>query len=507
MRAIISVSDKQGIVDFARGLQGHGVELFSTGGTLRTLTAGDIPVRSVAELTGFPEMLEGRVKTLHPAVHAGILHRRDRPDDLRQLAEQGFGPIDLVVVNLYPFRETIRRPDVTFAEALEQIDIGGPTMIRAAAKNHPSVVVVVDPDDYIEVLAALAAGNVSPVERRRLAAKAFAHTAAYDSAIAAYLAHEQEQFPATLPMAWQKVQDLRYGENPHQPAAFYREDGDVRGTIASARQLQGKELSYINLMDADAALQIVRAFELPTATILKHTNPCGLACAPDLISAHAAARSGDPTSAFGGIVGFNRLVDGDLARRLSPFFYEIILAPSFSDEAREVLAAKTNLRLLEVAMDYPLHLRLDLRRVTGGVLLQVADPIADDGGAWTVVTEQAPTAQQKAALQFAWKACAFVKSNAIVLVQDQMLVGMGAGQPSRVDATAIAIRKAGPRAAGSVLASDAFFPKSDSITRAAEAGITAVVQPGGSQGDAEVIAEANRHGIAMLFTGRRHFRH
>ena len=505
MRAIISVSDKQGIVDFAAGLAERGVELFSTGGTLRALSEGKVAVRSVAELTGFPEMLEGRVKTLHPAVHAGILHRRDRPDDLRQLAEQGFGSIDLVVVNLYPFRETIRRPDVTLAEALEQIDIGGPTMIRAAAKNHPSVLVVVDPGDYDRILEALAAGDVPAAERKRLAAKAFAHTSSYDSAIASYLAGEQ--FPATLPMAWHKVQDLRYGENPHQPAAFYRQDGDVRGTIASARQLQGKELSYINLMDADAALQIVRAFEAPTATILKHTNPCGLACASDLIAAHAAARSGDPTSAFGGIVGFNRAVDGDLARKLSPFFYEIILAPAFSDEARAILAAKTNLRLLEVAMERPLDPGLDLRRVTGGLLVQVADPIVDDGAEWNVVTEQAPTPEQLAALHFAWKACAFVKSNAIVLVQDQTLVGMGAGQPSRVDATAIAIRKAGQRASGSVLASDAFFPKPDSVTRAAEAGIAAIVQPGGSQGDAEAIAEANRHGIAMLFTGRRHFRH
>jgi phosphoribosylaminoimidazolecarboxamide formyltransferase/IMP cyclohydrolase len=464
-----------------------------------------VDVRSVSELTGFPELLEGRVKTLHPAVHAGILHRRDRADDVRQLAEQGFGSIDLVVVNLYPFRETIRRPGVTLAAALEQIDIGGPTMIRAAAKNHPSVLVVVDPDDYGRVLETLAAGDVPAGERKRLAAKAFAHTAAYDSAIAAYLA--DEQFPETLPTAWQKVQGLRYGENPHQPAAFYRQDGDITGTIAAARQLQGKELSYINLMDADAALQIVRAFEQPTATILKHTNPCGLASAPDLIAAHAAARAGDPTSAFGGIVGFNRPVDGDLARKLSPFFYEIILAPSFTDDAKSVLAAKTNLRLLEVPMDQPLDLGLDLRRVTGGLLVQVADPIADDGAEWKVVTTKGPTDEQMAALQFAWKACGFVKSNAIVLVQAQALVGMGAGQPSRVDATAIAIRKAGPRAAGSVLASDAFFPKPDSIAVAAEAGIVAIVQPGGSQGDDEAIAEANRHGIAMVFTGRRHFRH
>ncbi len=505
MRAIISVSEKSGVVPFARGLGEQGVEIFSTGGTLRALAEGRVGARSISELTGFPEILGGRVKTLHPAVHGGILHRRDREDDVRQIAEHGIQAIDMVVVNLYPFRETIRQPDVQIATALEQIDIGGPTMLRAAAKNFPAVLVVVDPADYARVLEALAAGTVPGDVRRELAAKAFAHTAGYDSAIAAYLTHEE--FPEQLPMAWQKVQRLRYGENPHQPAAWYREEGDIYGTIASARQLQGKQLSFINILDADAALQIVRSFEEPIATILKHTNPCGLASDEDPVAAHAAARSGDPMSAFGGIVGFNRRVDGRLAEAMARYFYEIVLAPAFTAEARAVFGAKENLRLLEVDMDRPLKLGLDLRRVSGGLLVQTADPIADDGGEWRVVTERAPTEAQMASLRFAWKACAFVKSNAIVLAQGQTLVGMGAGQPSRVDSTALAARKAGDRARGSVLASDAFFPKPDGVETAAVAGVAAIVQPGGSQGDEACIEAANGLGVAMVFTGRRHFRH
>jgi phosphoribosylaminoimidazolecarboxamide formyltransferase/IMP cyclohydrolase len=505
MRAIISVSDKTGVVPFARGLKPHGVEIFSTGGTLRALAEGGVGARSISELTGFPEILEGRVKTLHPAVHGGILYRRDRPDDLRQITEHGIEGIDLVVVNLYPFRETVRQGNVPLEAALEQIDIGGPTMLRAAAKNFPDVLPVVDPADYQAVIEALRTGDVPAELRRRLAAKTFAHTAGYDSAIAAYLT--QEEFPETLPMAWQKIQKLRYGENPHQAAAWYREDGDVYGTIASARQLQGKELSFINILDADAALQIVRSFAEPVATILKHTNPCGLASDEDLVAAHVAARSGDPVSAFGGIVGFNRPVDGRVAEAMSRYFYEIVLAPAFTPEARAVFAKKENLRLLEVAMDRPLQLGMDLRRVSGGLLVQTADPIADDGAEWHVVTERTPTEAQMQALQFAWKACAFVKSNAIVLVQGKTLVGMGAGQPSRVDSAAIAARKAGDRAKGSVLASDAFFPKPDGVETAAAAGVAAIVQPGGSQGDAACIEAANRLGVAMVFTGRRHFRH
>lgn len=505
MRAIISVSDKQGLAEFGAGLVQLGVEIFSTGGTLAALQQAGVTADSISKLTQFPEILEGRVKTLHPAVHAGILHRRDHSGDLAQMTEHGLGPIDIIVVNLYPFRETIQRAGVTLEAALEQIDIGGPTMLRAAAKNYPHVIVVVDPSDYAGVLEALAQGEVPGEQRRDLAVKAFSHTASYDAAIAAYLV--REEFPETLPMAWQKVQDLRYGENPHQPGAWYREEGDVSGTISAARQLQGKELSYINILDADAALQLVRSFEEPVATILKHTNPCGLAVHEDLISAHAAARSGDPVSAFGGIVGFNRPVDGPLAQAMSRYYYEIVIAPAFTDEARAIFAAKSNLRLLEVDMDRPFRLGHDMRRVSGGLLVQQADDVTQDPTDWRVVTETQPTEEQWSALRFAWKACMFVKSNAIVLAQGNTLVGMGAGQPSRVDATQIAARKAGDRAQGSALASDAFFPKPDGVETAAAAGVTAIAQPGGSQGDDQCIEAANRLGIAMVFTGRRHFRH
>lgn len=506
MRAIISVSDKRGIEQFGAALVERGIEVFSTGGTLRALQQAGVAARSISDLTGFPEILDGRVKTLHPAVHGGILHRRDRRDHLSQIAELGIGAIDLVVVNLYPFRETIARPETTLAEALEQIDIGGPTLLRAAAKNHPHVHVVVDPADYQRVLSALDRMDNDAALRRELAAKAFAHTAAYDSAIAAYLA--TETFPASLTLAFEKAQDLRYGENPHQPAAFYREPGNISGTIAAARQLQGKELSFNNLLDADAALQVARAFDAPTVAIIKHTNPCGLASHADLVEAHRAARSGDPVSAFGGIVAINRPVDGRLASAMQRFFYEVIIAPAFDDDARTIFAAKSNLRLLAVTTDNAAPSALDYRRVSGGLLVQAMDDLAGDtSDAWRIVTERAPTPDQLESLRFAWKACAFVKSNAIVMTQGRTLVGMGAGQPSRVDSVLIAARKAGTRARGSVLASDAFFPKPDGIEAAAAAGVAAIIQPGGSQADNEVIAAANDLGIAMILTGRRHFRH
>ncbi len=506
MRAIVSVSDKAGLADFSRGLVALGFELFSTGGTLKALEREQVAAHSISELTGFPEILEGRVKTLHPAVHGGILHRRKHPDDVAQIRQHEIEAIDLVVVNLYPFRETIAQPDVQLESALEQIDIGGPTLIRAAAKNFPDVLVVVEPGDYPRVLAALQQDTVDQALRRGLAAKAFAHTAAYDSIIAGYLS--AEQFPATLPLAWHKAYDLRYGENPHQPAAFYRADGDITGTIAAARPLQGKELSFNNLLDADAAWQIVQSFAAPTVTIIKHTNPCGLASADDLSAAHAAARSGDPVSAFGGIVGINRPVDGTLATAMQRYFYEVIIAPAFDEEARALFAQKPNLRLLELAMPTEHGTVWDYRQVSGGLLVQARDHVSnDDPATWRVVSERQPTPEQWAALHFAWQACAFVKSNAIVLVQDQTLVGMGAGQPSRVDSVKIAARKAGERAQGSVLASDAFFPKADGVEVAAVAGVTAIVQPGGSQADEDVIATANRLGLALVFTGRRHFKH
>ncbi|GAC1360774.1 MAG: bifunctional phosphoribosylaminoimidazolecarboxamide formyltransferase/IMP cyclohydrolase [Herpetosiphon sp.] len=506
MRAIISVSDKRNVVWLGRGLQEVGVEVFSTGGTLRALEVGGVEAKSVSTLTGFPEILGGRVKTLHPAVHGGILHRREHADDVAEVAAHGIAPIDIVVVNLYPFRETVAAAGVTMDDALENIDIGGPTMLRAAAKNFPSVLVVVDPDDYDDLINALRIGEVPREYRQMLAAKAFAHVAAYDSAIAGFLT--PERFPRTLPLAFTKVEDLRYGENPHQAAAFYREEQDVGGTIAGARQLQGKALSYTNLLDADAALEIMRAFEQPTAVIIKHTNPCGLATADDLIAAHAAARSGDPVSAFGGIVGFNRPVDVQTARALGRYFYEIIVAPAFEAGALEILAAKTNLRLLEVALDYPRKGSFDLRRVSGGLLVQELDRATNESPrSWQTVTEKVPTEAEMGQLFFAWKACSFVKSNAIVLTQGETLVGMGAGQPSRVDSVELAVRKAGDRSRGSMLASDAFFPKADGVEAAARAGVVAIVQPGGSQGDGETIAAANAHGIAMVFTGRRHFRH
>lgn len=505
MRAIISVSDKRDVVRLGHALCELGVELFSTGGTLKSLQSNSVTANSISALTNFPEILDGRVKTLHPAVHGGILYRRGRADDAAQLAEHGIGTIDLVVVNLYPFRETIARPNVSLETALENIDIGGPTMVRAAAKNFADVLVVVDPDDYEMVVDALRGGEVPLDRRRMLAAKAFAHVAAYDSAIARYLAGEL--FPPTLPLVFKRIQTLRYGENPHQPAAFYRDESEVPGTIAGARQLQGKALSYTNLLDADAALSIVRGFDEPTVTIIKHTNPCGLASAPELRAAHAAARSGDPMSAFGGVVGFNRTVDGATAEAVSRYFYEIMVAPRFSEEARAILGAKANLRLLEVEMEQAGEPRLDYRRVSGGLLVQQEDAPTDDPAAWRTVTKREATAEELMALQFAWKACLWVKSNAIVLAQNTTLVGMGAGQPSRVDSVQLAVGKAGARARGSVLASDAFFPKADGIERAAEAGVVAIVQPGGSQGDEEAIAAADRFGIAMLFTGTRHFRH
>lgn len=506
MRAIISVSDKTGISELGQRLAARNIELFSTGGTLKAFQQAQVPARSISVLTGFPEILEGRVKTLHPAVHGGILHRRNRADDVAQIAEHGISAIDLVVVNLYPFRETIAQPDVELRDALEQIDIGGPTLLRAAAKNFPDVLVVVDPSDYERVLTALDQNTIDFELRRELAAKAFAHTAAYDSAIAAYLT--AEQLPQTLPLTFNKAQALRYGENPHQPAAFYREDGDLTGTIAAAHQIQGKELSFNNLLDADAALQIMQSFDAPTVAILKHTNPCGLASHTDLVQAHISARAGDPVSAFGGIVGINRPVDGALARAMQRYFYEVIVAPAFDDDARAVFAEKSNLRLLEVPAAQNRGTVWDYRRVSGGLLVQQMDAVTgDDPSTWRVVSERQPTIEQLAALQFTWKACAFVKSNAIVLVQGEALVGMGAGQPSRVDSVQIAARKAGDRARGSVLGSDAFFPKPDGVEAAAAAGVEAIVQPGGSQADSEVIDVADKLGLVMLFTGRRHFRH
>ncbi len=517
MRAILSVWDKTGLVDFARGLAALGVELYATGATQSTLEQAGVPVRSLTVLTGFPEILGGRVKTLHPAVHAGILARRE-PEHLAELARHGFVPIDLVVVNLYPFAQTIERMEHRLEEALEHIDIGGPAMLRAAAKNFEHVIVVVDPRDYPWLLERLQQPEgLDLATRRRLAAKAFQHTAVYDTHVAGYLRGTLDLFPDELTVAMRKVQDLRYGENPHQQAAFYvHTPSPQRGaTLAGGQQLHGKVLSFNNLLDIDAALACVRDFAAPCAAIIKHGNPCGLACAETLLQAYQRAHAGDPVSAFGGAVGLNRVVDAATAQEISATFYEDIVAPGYEPEALALLRQKKNLRIFQVdfrpfepqtlAINPTLH--LDFKRVSGGFLVQTPDQVGEDEVTLRTVTEREPTLEELTDLLFAWRAVKHVKSNAIVLAKHLALVGVGAGQMSRVDAVKIAVLKAGPRAVGSVLASDGFFPKPDGVEVAAEAGVTAIIQPGGSIRDEEIIRVANRHHLAMVFTGRRHFRH
>ncbi|MDK2854940.1 MAG: phosphoribosylaminoimidazolecarboxamide formyltransferase / cyclohydrolase [Bacillota bacterium] len=505
-RALLSVSDKGGIVEFARGLAELGVEIVSSGGTARVLAEAGVPVRRVEEVTGFPEILDGRVKTLHPAIHAGILARRDVPEHLAKLEELGIRPIDLVAVNLYPFAATIARPDVTLEEAVENIDIGGPTLIRAAAKNHRGVVVVVNPLHYEEILKELREkGGVSFETAYRLAAEAFAHTAEYDSVIAAYLAGRNEVFPASLPLAYTKVRDLRYGENPHQRAALYARPGAEKG-IAFARRLHGKELSFNNIADANAAWELVQEFSAPCAVGVKHMNPCGVGIGPDLLQAWRKAYAGDPVSIFGGIVAFNREVTADLAAALNEIFLEVVIAPGFSDEALAILKEKKNRILLE-AKSGRAQPGWDLRTVRGGLLVQELDVRDYDPADLKVVTRRAPTEKEMADLAFAWKVVKYVKSNAIVLARDGGTVGVGAGQMNRVGAVEIAVRQAGEKARGAVLASDAFFPMPDSVEAAARAGVTAIIQPGGSVRDADSIRAADEAGMAMVFTGIRHFRH
>ncbi|HEU4327644.1 MAG TPA: bifunctional phosphoribosylaminoimidazolecarboxamide formyltransferase/IMP cyclohydrolase [Roseiflexaceae bacterium] len=505
MRALISVSDKQGLDAFAAGLRDQGVEIFSTGNTARFLGEQGVPVRSVSELTGFPEILDGRVKTLHPAVHGGILARRDLPDHMDALAAHGIGPIDLVVVNLYPFAATIARPDVTLEQALEQIDIGGPAMVRASAKNHPHVLIVVDPADYPVVLQALREGALSPDLRRRLAAKAFAHTAAYDAAIAAYLS--DEPYPATMPVAFPKAQDLRYGENPHQSGALYGDFGQF------FEHLHGKELSYINILDIAAAQELIEEFppaEQAALAILKHTNPCGVGAGASLLEAWERAFATDREAPFGGIIVVNRPLDQELARAIDEIFSEIVIAPAFEPDALDLLRRKKNRRLMRSLRPVAAERGALLHSVPGGVLVQQPDraPLAEEEQ--RVVTQRAPTEQEWQALRFAWRVAKHVKSNAIVYTGTAQTLGIGAGQMSRVDSARLAIWKAeraGLSLEGSALASDAFFPFSDSLEAAAAAGATAVIQPGGSVRDNEVIAAADRLGLAMVCTGRRHFRH
>jgi phosphoribosylaminoimidazolecarboxamide formyltransferase/IMP cyclohydrolase len=515
-RALLSVSNKEGLLDFARALRSRGVTILSTGGTAALLREDGIEVTDVASVTGFPEIMDGRVKTLHPKIHGGLLGRQGVDEAV--MAEHGIQPIDLVAVNLYPFAATIARPGCSLEDAIENIDIGGPAMVRASAKNHDRVTIVVDPLDYGTVLAEIdrSGGSVSDTTRRRLATKAFAHTAQYDAAVANYLdraAHgtNGSEFPDLLALQYRKRLDLRYGENPHQNAAFYVATDSQGASVGSASQLQGKELSFNNLADADTAFECVRQFDAPACVIVKHANPCGVAVAANLREAYDRAFRTDPTSAFGGIIAFNRALDGDTARTIvERQFVEVIIAPEVEPEAREVCAKKENVRLLVTGGLAPSNTRFEIRSLNGGLLLQSRDVGMVTREQLQVVTKRAPSAAELDDLLFAWRVCKFVKSNAIVFAKERMTIGVGAGQMSRVVSTRIAAMKArdeGLEPRGSVMASDAFFPFRDGLDAAAEHGVTAVIQPGGSKRDAEVIAAADEHGLAMVFTGMRHFRH
>jgi phosphoribosylaminoimidazolecarboxamide formyltransferase/IMP cyclohydrolase len=540
MRALLSVADKTGIETLARGLRALGIEIISTGKTGATLTSAGIENLSVADVTGFPEILAGRVKTLHPAVHGGILARRDDEAQLAELAEHQIAPIDIVVCNLYPFAKVSADPHASLETVVEQIDIGGVTLLRAAAKNFAYVTVLTRPDDYPAVLYELEAGGSTSMDtRRRLAILAFQHTAFYDTAIAEYLRRDtaEEVMPDEFTIGLRRLQTLRYGENPHQQAALYSWGGygygqsatsridstgkpdetvDEIPTVAGAHMHHGKELSFNNLLDLDAALNCIASFTVPAAVIIKHTNPCGLACADSLVEAYRHAHSGDPVSAYGGILGFNREVDAETAAEMAPMFYEAIIAPSYSEAALQILVGKKNLRLLStgtpigpdaVSLDTRDPNRLDVRRISGGMLIQTPDVVTGTDIQCSPVTERTPTLEEVTDLLFAWKAVQHVKSNAIVLAKNLMVVGVGAGQMNRVYSVQIAVDRAGTRARGSVLASDAYFPFADGVEAAARAGITAIIQPGGSIRDEESIRMANRYGIAMVVTGKRHFRH
>ena len=513
-RALISVSDKTGILELSKALIDAGVEILSTGGTAKLLTENNLPVKEVSEHTGFPEMMDGRVKTLHPKIHGGILGRRGIDDEVMKL--NGIDPIDLVVVNLYPFEATIAKEDCSLEDAIENIDIGGPTMVRATAKNHEFVSIVVDPTDYSRVITEINAGGITKETRFDLAVKAFEHTSNYDGNIANYLGKinndgSQSNFPRTINMQFDKVQEMRYGENPHQQAAFYKEANPVEVSVASATQVQGKELSYNNVADTDAALECVKSFEEPACVIVKHANPCGVAIADNSMGAYELAYKTDPTSAFGGIIAFNRPLEDDVAAEIiKRQFVEVIIAPSVTDAAKAVLSEKKNVRVLECGQWGTSVPSLDFKRINGGLLVQDRDLGMVGIDDLQVVTEKKPTEDQLRDLLFAWKVAKFVKSNAIVYVKNSMTIGVGAGQMSRVYSAKVAGIKAADEnleVAGSVMSSDAFFPFRDGIDAAHEAGITAVIQPGGSMRDDEVIAAANEHGMAMVFTSMRHFRH
>ena len=517
-QALLSLSDKRGAVEFAQGLAAQGVKLLSTGGTAKLLRDAGLAVTEIGDYTGFPEMLDGRVKTLHPKVHGGILARRDLPEHLATIEQHGIPTIDLVCVNLYPFRETVAKPNVTLGEAIENIDIGGPAMVRSSAKNYAGVAVVTDPEDYPALLTEMQGndGALTLATRFGLAKKAFTHTARYDAAIANWLtslddANQPQIFPSKLQLAFDRVEILRYGENPHQHAAFYRDPTPTPGTIAAYKQLQGKELSYNNIADADAAWECVKTFTTPACVIVKHANPCGVAIDVKLLTAYEKAFTTDSTSAFGGIIAFNDTVDSDVVAAMNTrqHFVEVLIAPGFTPEARQLLATKQNLRVLELPLAKVYH-DFEMKRVGGGLLLQTPDRFNVSEADLKVVTRAEPTAAQIEDLLFAWRVAKFVKSNAIVFCGKGMTLGVGAGQMSRVDSTKIAVSKAqhaGLALAGSCVASDAFFPFRDGIDVLAAAGARSVIQPGGSLRDEEVIAAADEHGIAMVFTGARHFRH
>lgn len=514
-RAIISVSDKRDIVSFAKSLAEMDVEILSTGGTAKTLRENGIQVRDISEYTGFPEMLDGRVKTLHPKIHGGLLGQRSKPEHLEKMKEYGILPIDLVCVNLYPFEKTIEKEDCTLEEAIENIDIGGPTMLRSAAKNYPDVTVVVDPDDYDMIISELKQmGEISIETNFKLAKKVFQHTARYDASISNYLGQidkgeKVHKFPETFTFQVKKVQDLRYGENPHQKAAFYKEYLLEEPCVSNAIQIHGKELSFNNILDVDSAYETVKEFDEPAVVIIKHNNPCGVAISSQLVDAYRKARDCDPVSAFGGIVGFNRVVDRETAREMMDIFLEVIIAPGYEPEALEILRSKKDLRILQTPslLNFMPQRGFDLRKVVGGLLVQDRDLGKVSKEQWKVVTKRIPTEEETKAMAFAWKVAKHVKSNAIVLAREDRTIGIGAGQMSRIDSTRLAVMKARSSTKGAILASDAMFPFRDNVDLAAEAGVSAIIQPGGSIRDEEVIAAADEYNIAMVFTGMRHFRH